>query len=133
MNNDPIADYLTRIRNASLAGLPAVEMPSSSLKVEITKLLQREGYIRSFELKDSGRQSYKTLRLMLKYDDQGYPVIRKLKRVSRPGLRKYSKVDELQRVLGGSGVAVVTTNRGLKSDRECRRDRVSGEILFYVY
>ncbi len=131
MYNDPIADLLTRIRNACQAGLPMVEVPASKLKVEIVKLLQREGYLRSYEIRESG--SHKTLRVLLKYDEEGYPLIRKLVRVSRPGLRKYYKVDNLPRILAGAGVAIVSTPRGLLSDREARRERVGGEVLCYVY
>ena len=131
MYNDPIADLLTRIRNASNVGLPMVEVPLSKLKMEIAKLLQREGYIRSYEVRESGNKQ--TLRILLKYDAQGYPLIRKLQRVSRPGLRKYFKVDNLPRILGGSGVAIISTPKGLLSDREARRERVGGEVLCYVY
>ena len=131
MYNDPIADLLTRIRNASQAGLPMVEVPASKLKVEVVKLLQREGYLRSYEIRENG--DFKTMRVILKYDEEGYPLIRKLQRVSRPGLRKYFKVDNLPRILAGSGVAVVSTPRGLLSDREARKERVGGEVLCYVY
>lgn len=131
MYNDPIADLLTRIRNACQAGLPMVEVPASKLKVEIVKLLQREGYLRSYEIREAN--NHKTLRVLLKYDEEGYPLIRKLVRVSRPGLRKYYKVDNLPRILSGAGVAIVSTPRGLLSDREARRERVGGEVLCYVY
>lgn len=131
MYTDPIADLLTRIRNASNVGLPMVEVPASKLKVEIAKLLQREGFIRSYETREA--EGRKTLRVLLKYDDNGYPLIRKLVRVSRPGLRKYYKVDNLPRILSGAGVAIVSTPRGLLSDREARRERVGGELLCYVY
>lgn len=131
MYNDPIADLLTRIRNASNAGLPMVEVPASKLKVEVVKLLQQEGYLRSHELRENG--SVKTLRVLLKYDEQGYPLIRKLVRVSRPGLRKYFKVDNLPRILGGAGTAVISTPKGLLSDRQARKERVGGEVLCYVY
>jgi small subunit ribosomal protein S8 len=131
MYNDPIADLLTRIRNASNAGLPMVEVPASKLKIEIAKLLQKEGYIRSYEIREAG--NHKTLRVLLKYDETGYPMIRKLVRVSRPGLRKYYKVDNLPRILSGAGVAVVSTPKGLLSDREARKLRVGGELLCYIY
>jgi small subunit ribosomal protein S8 len=131
MYNDPIADLLTRIRNASNVGLPMVEVPASKLKIEIVKVLQQEGYIRSYEIREAG--NHKTIRILLKYDSQGYPLIRKLSRVSRPGLRKYYKVGNLPRFLGGAGTAIVSTPKGLLSDREARRERVGGEVLCYVY
>ncbi len=131
MYNDPIADMLTRIRNASNVGLPMVEVPASKLKIELAKVLQKEGYVRSYEIREAG--DHKTLRVLLKYDSQGYALIRKLVRVSRPGLRKYYKVDNLPRILGGGGIAVVSTSKGLLSDREARREHVGGEVLCYVY
>jgi small subunit ribosomal protein S8 len=131
MYNDPIADMLTRIRNASNVGHPMVEVPASKLKLELAKVLQKEGYIRSFEIRETG--NHKTLRVLLKYDSEGYPLIRKLVRVSRPGLRKYYKVDNLPRILGGGGTAIVSTPQGLLSDREARKARVGGEVLCYVY
>lgn len=131
MYNDPIADLLTRIRNASNAGLPMVEVPSSKLKIEIIKLLLKEGYVRSYETREAG--SHKTLRILLKYDAQGYPLIRKLVRVSRPGLRKYYKANNLPRILSGAGTAIVSTPKGLLSDREARKENVGGEVLCYVY
>lgn len=133
MYNDPIADLLTRIRNACRAGLPMVESPSSKLKVEVVKLLLKEGYIRSYELREDQDRNSKTLRILLKYDEEGMPVIRKIVRVSKPGLRKYYKVDNLPRILSGAGVAIVSTNKGLLTDRACRRERASGEVLCYVY
>ena len=131
MYNDPIADMLTRIRNASNVGLPMVEVPASKLKIEIAKVLQKEGYIRSYEIREAG--NHKTVRILLKYDAQGYPLIRKLTRVSRPGLRKYYKVDNLPRILAGAGTAIVSTSKGLLSDREARKERVGGEVLCYIY
>lgn len=131
MYNDPIADMLTRIRNASNVGLPMVEVPASKLKIELAKVLQKEGYVRSYEIREAG--NHKTIRVLLKYDSQGYPLIRKLVRVSRPGLRKYYKVDNLPRILGGGGTAIVSTPKGLLSDREARREHVGGEVLCYVY
>lgn len=133
MHSDPIADLLTRIRNASGVGHPMVEMPASKLKVELVKLLQKEGYVRGYELRDLPQNGQQVLRVLLKYDANGYPMIRKVNRVSRPGLRKYAKVDNLPRVLAGAGVAVVSTSKGLLSDREARRERVGGEVLCYVY
>lgn len=132
MNTDPIADFLTRIRNASIVSHPTVDMPASKLKIELAKLLQDEGYIQSFETKEDAASGHQTLRLNLKYDEEGFPVIRKLKRISRPGLRRYFKVDNLPRVLSGAGVAVVSTSKGLLSDRAARRERVGGELLCVV-
>ena len=131
MYNDPIADMLTRIRNASNVGLPMVEVPASKLKIELAKVLLKEGYIRSYEIREAG--NHKTLRILLKYDAQGYALIRKLVRVSRPGLRKYYKVDNLPRILAGAGTVIVSTPKGLLSDREARKARVGGEVLCYVY
>ena len=131
MYNDPIADLLTRIRNASSVGLPMVEVPVSKLKVEITRLLQEEGYVRSYEIRETEQK--KTLRIALKYDSNGYPTIRRIARVSRPGLRKYYKVDNIPRILSGAGVAIVSTSKGLLSDREARKQRVGGEVLCCVY
>lgn len=131
MYNDPIADMLTRIRNASNVGHPMVEVPASKLKTELAKVLQKEGYIRSYEIREAN--NFKTLRVLLKYDSEGYPLIRKLVRVSRPGLRKYYKVDNLPRILGGGGTAIVSTPKGLLSDREARKAHVGGEVLCYVY
>lgn len=133
MYNDPIADLLTRIRNACSAGLPLVEVPASKLKVEIAKLLLKEGYVRSYELREDKDKKHKSLRILLKYDEEGFPVIRVIKRVSRPGLRKYSKVDNLPRILAGSGIAIVSTNKGLLTDRAARRERAGGEVLCYIY
>ncbi len=131
MNTDPIADYLTRIRNACRISHPFVEVPASKLKVEMTKLLQREGYIRSYELREDKEKKFQMLRINLKYDDQGYPVIRKLQRYSRPGRRRYSGKN-VTRVLDGAGVAVVSTNKGLLTDREARKQQVGGEVLCFV-
>lgn len=130
MNNDPIADLLTRIRNASQAGLPSLELPSSRLKEDVVRLLQQEGYVRSFERREDGHR--KTLRVNLKYDASGYPLIRKIQRVSRPGLRKYAKVDNLPRELSGAGTVIVSTSQGVMTDRDARAARVGGEILCIV-
>jgi small subunit ribosomal protein S8 len=130
---DPIADMLTRIRNATQASHNSVEMPSSKLKIEIAKILQREGFIRSYELKDVPDRNYQMLRLMLKYDKNGYPLIRHLRRVSRPGLRTYRGVDKIGRILGGAGMSIISTSKGLLTDREARRDNVGGEVLCSIY
>ena len=131
MNTDPIADMLTRIRNANIVSHPEVSMPSSKLKVELAKLLKEEGYITDYEVKENG--CFKTLVITLKYDEAGNPVIANLKRVSKPGLRTYSKSKDLPKVLGGLGIAVVSTSKGLMTDRKARKENVGGEVLCYVY
>ncbi len=133
MQTDPIADLLTRIRNACTVSHPSVEIPASRLKIEIVKLLQREGYVQSYETRENEESGFQTLRVALKYDREGFPVIRKIRRVSRPGLRRYSNVDSLPRVLNGAGVAIVSTNKGILTDREARFEKVGGEVLAYVY
>ncbi len=132
MNTDPIADLLTRIRNASSAGHKHVEVPASKLKIEIVKVLLQEGYIKSYELKEAPKGNFQILRIVLKYDRAGYPVIRKIRRVSRPGLRKYSKVATMPRVLNGAGVAIMSTNKGIITDRVARRENTGGEVLCVV-
>ncbi|MEB3286593.1 MAG: 30S ribosomal protein S8 [Vampirovibrionales bacterium] len=131
MHTDPIADLLTRIRNACLAGLPLVEMPASKLKLELVKVLQHEGYIKSFELRE-GQAGHQTLRVILKYDVEGLPVIREIRRISRPGLRRYAGVDNIPRVLSGAGVTIVSTSKGLLTDRQARKEGVGGELLCQV-
>ncbi|WFE69267.1 30S ribosomal protein S8 [Thiomicrospira sp. R3] len=127
--SDPIADMLTRIRNGQIAGHSNVCMPSSKLKTALAKLLSDEGYVSSYEVKDIDGKSI--LSIDLKYY-QGKPVIELLKRVSRPGLRVYKNKDELPNVIGGLGVAVVSTSKGIMSDREARVQGVGGEIVCYV-
>jgi len=129
--SDPIADLLTRVRNAHSAGHPSVELPRSNMKSEIAKILKREGYIKDFTTE--GQAGKKTLRLYLKYGREDEPVIRGLRRVSRPGLRRYVNATELPRVLGGLGVAIVSTSKGLMTDREARKAKVGGEVLCYVW
>lgn len=131
MNTDPIADMLTRIRNAGLVSHPSVEMPSSKLKVALAKLLKEEGYISNYEEKVDG--SFKTLSIELKYDESNKSVITSLKRVSKPGLRSYCKSKNLPQVLGGMGIAVVSTSKGLLTDRKARKENLGGEILCYIY
>ena len=131
MNTDPIADMLTRIRNANAVSHPAVEMPSSKLKVALARLLKEEGFISSYEEKVDG--SFKTLTIELKQDENKKPVITSLKRVSKPGLRNYCKAKNLPQVLGGMGVAIVSTSKGLLSDRKARKENLGGEILAYIY
>ena len=128
---DPIADMLTRIRNANQVSHATVEMPSSKLKVQLAKLLKEEGYITDYEVKDEGK--FKVLVITLKYDVQNKPIITKLERVSKPGLRNYSKAKNLPKVLGGMGIAVVSTSKGPLTDRKARKENLGGEVLCYVY
>ncbi len=131
MNTDPIADMLTRIRNASMVSLTEVKMPSSKLKVELAKLLKSEGFITDYAVSEEGK--FKVLSITLKYDSKNKPVISKLQRVSKPGLRSYCKAQNLPQVLGGLGVAIVSTSKGLMTDRKARKENVGGEVLCYVY
>ncbi len=128
---DPIADMLTRIRNANMVSHATVDVPASKLKIELAKLLKEEGYISEYEVKEVGK--FKVITITLKYAANGKPVITKLERVSKPGLRHYSKAKNLQKVLGGMGVAVVSTPKGLLTDRKARKENVGGEVLCYIY
>ena len=130
---DPIADMLTRIRNANVAMHDEVSMPSSKRKLALADVLQREGYIASYAESDNTPRPGRTLTIEMKYSPERDRVIRGLRRISKPGLRIYRKRDEIPRVQGGLGVAVVSTNKGLMSDREARRNRMGGEILCYVW
>ena len=129
MLTDPIADMLTRIRNANAARHANVEMPASKLKLEIAKLLHSEGFIRGFQLVGKGR----ALRIRLKYSAQREPVIRGLKRVSKPSRRIYCGKADIPRVLGGLGVAIVSTSQGLMTGHEASRRGVGGEVLAYIW
>lgn len=131
MNTDPIADMLTRIRNANMVSHETVAMPSSKLKVELAKLLKSEGFITDYKVKEDGK--FKVLEITLKYDEKRKPVISKLQRISKPGLRTYCKARCLPKVLGGMGVAIVSTSKGLLSDRKARKENIGGEVLCYVY
>lgn len=131
MNTDPIADMLTRIRNANMVSHKEIELPSSKLKVELAKLLKEEGYISDYTVKEIGK--FKVLNVLLKYDAQNKPVITNLQRVSKPGLRTYSKAKNLPQVLGGMGIAVVSTSKGLLTDRKARKENVGGEVVCYVW
>lgn len=133
MMTDPVADMLTRIRNANTAMHDEVSMPSSKLKAALAGMLQREGYIVGFETVDNVDRPGQTLTIRMKYSPQRERVISGLKRVSTPGLRVYSGSKEIPRVVGGLGVAVVSTSKGLMSDREARRRRLGGEVLCYVW
>lgn len=130
---DPIADLLTRIRNAIMAGHKVVEAPASSLKKEIARILYEKGYILSYKVvADEGKQG--TLKIALKYNQRTKtPAIKSIRRVSRPGLRKYIGVDEMPRVLNGLGIAIISTSRGLMTDKEARNENIGGEVLCYVY
>ena len=130
---DPLADMLTRIRNANTAMHDDVSMPASKLKESLAGVLQKEGYIDHFEIFDNLDRPGRTLKIDMKYSPSRARVISGLKRISKPGLRVYSKADEIPRVLGGLGVAIVSTSRGLMSDREARKRRMGGEILCYVW
>ena len=126
---DPIADMLTRIRNAAQARHANVKVPVSKLKREIAKILHEEGYIRGFQLVGKGRD----VRIRLKYDDHREPIIKGIKRVSKPGRRVYSGTEELPRVLGGLGVAIVSTSQGVMTAKEARKRGIGGEVLGQVW
>ena len=131
MNTDPIADMLTRIRNSNMVSHSTVEMPSSKLKVQLAKLLKEEGFITDYNVKEVGK--FKVLEITLKYDAKNKPIITKLERISKPGLRSYSKAKNLPKVLGGMGIAIVSTSKGLLTDRKARKENIGGEVLCYVY
>lgn len=132
MNTDPIADYLTRIRNANAARLKMVEIPSSGVKRAITAILFDQGYIQNYKFEEDDKQGI--IKIALKYNDSTkVPAITKIDRASRPGLRKYSSATEMPRVLNGLGIAIVSTSRGVITDKEARRENVGGEVLCYVY
>jgi small subunit ribosomal protein S8 len=130
--SDPIADMLTRIRNAVRANKRQVNVRASRICEGIAAALQREGYIDGYDRIDDGRGAQGILRITLKYDPEGRPAISDLKRVSKPGCRTYASVDSLPRVMGGMGVAIVSTSKGVISDRNCRENRVGGEVLCTV-
>jgi small subunit ribosomal protein S8 len=128
---DPIADMLTRIRNANQMKHKTVDVPASKLKNEILNLLKQEGYIVDFERIDDGVQG--TLRIKLKYLENEERVVRGLKKISKPGLRVYAKTDDLPKVLNGLGIAIISTSRGIMTDREARKNKVGGEVIAYVW
>jgi len=130
---DPIADMLTRIRNANVAMRDEVRMTSSNLKENLAGLLRQEGYISAFRTEDNTDRPGATLVIEMKYSPERERVISGVKRVSKPGLRVYTKADKIPRVLGGLGVAVLSTSQGLMTDREARKRRMGGEILCYVW
>ena len=132
MVTDPIADFLTRVRNASSAGHRVVEIPASNLKKEMTKILFDQGYILSYQFNDDSVQG--VIKIALKYNrETKESVIRKIQRISTPGLRKYVGTKELPRVLNGLGVAIVSTSRGVMTGKKARQENVGGEVLCYVY
>ncbi len=132
MNTDPIADYLTRIRNANSAQHRVVEIPASKVKKEITKILFDQGYILSYKFEDNTVQG--TIKIALKYDKMTKePVIKELQRISKPGLRKYAGSSEIPRILNGLGIAIVSTSHGVMTGKQARQENVGGEVLCYVY
>ena len=128
---DPIADMLTRIRNANTSKFKTVDIPASNMKKSIAKILLDEGYISAIEEIDNGTQGI--IRITLKYDEKGKKVIAGLKRISKPGLRIYAAKDELPKVLNGLGIAIISTSQGVMTDREARQKGVGGEVLAYVW
>jgi small subunit ribosomal protein S8 len=132
MVTDPIADFLTRIRNAQMAGHRIVEIPASNLKKRMTEILYNQGYILKYKFEDDSKQG--VIKIALKYDPQTkQPAIHTLERISRPGLRQYSRPADFRRVKNGLGVAIVSTSRGVMTDKEAKSQNVGGEILCYVY
>ncbi|MBR6953695.1 MAG: 30S ribosomal protein S8 [Clostridia bacterium] len=131
--NDPIADMLTRIRNAQVARHDAVVLPASNTKKAIAKILLSEGYVKAVDFIDDGVQG--SIKITLKYTgvNRSTPVIAGLKRISKPGLRVYARCEELPKVLGGLGIAIVSTSRGLMTDKEARKQQIGGEVLAYIW
>lgn len=132
MVTDPIADFLTRVRNAQMAGHRIVEIPASNLKKRITEILYNQGYILKYKFEDDNKQG--VIKIALKYDVQSkQPAIQSLERISRPGLRTYAKPDEFRRVKSGLGIAIISTSKGVMTDKEAKAQNVGGEVLCYVY
>jgi small subunit ribosomal protein S8 len=130
---DPIADLLTRIRNAIMAGHKVVEAPASNLKKEIARILFEKGYILSYKIIDDDKPQG-TLKIALKYNSRSkMPAIKEIQRVSRPGLRQYIGVEDMPRVLNGLGIAIISTSKGLMTDKEAKKEKIGGEVLCYVY
>ena len=129
--NDPIADMLTRIRNAQVARHDSVTIPASNMKKAIAKILLDEGYVKSVENLNEGIQG--SIKITLKYQDKKQPVIVGLRRISKPGLRVYATCEELPKVLGGLGIAIVSTSRGVMPDRAARKENIGGEVLCYIW
>ena len=130
MNTDPIADYLTRIRNAAKAGHKVVNIPASNTKKEMTKILKDKGYILNYKFEEDNKQG--NIKIALKYNGS-VSAIEKLQRVSKPGLRKYTNNQTMPRVLNGLGIAILSTSKGVMTDKEAKRLNVGGEVLCYVY
>ena len=131
MVTDPIADFLTRIRNAQMAGHRLVEIPASNLKKRITEILYQQGYILKYKFEDDNKQG--VIKIALKYDAASkQPAIRSLERVSRPGLRQYAKPTEVKRVINGLGIAILSTSKGVLTDKQAKAENVGGEVLCYV-
>ncbi len=129
---DPISDFLTRVRNASLAGHKIVEIPASKMKLELTRILHEKGYFMSYKLVEG--KPFNVIKIALKYHpDTKKSAIKKIVRVSRPGLRQYAGVEEMPRVLNGLGIAVISSSRGLITDKEAKELNVGGEVICYVY
>ena len=127
---DPIADYLTRIRNANMAKHDSVEIPASNIKKSISEILKREGFIRDYEVADDNKQG--VIKVFLKYGPNGERVISGLKRISKPGLRNYVGAEDLPKVLNGLGIAIVSTSAGVITDKEARQKNVGGEVIAYI-
>ncbi|APB32141.1 MULTISPECIES: 30S ribosomal protein S8 [Enterococcaceae] len=128
---DPIADFLTRIRNANIVKHESLEVPASTIKLEIAKILQREGFVREVEFIEDDKQGI--IRVFLKYGKNDERVITNLKRISKPGLRVYVKADEVPKVLNGLGIAIISTSEGILTDKEARERNTGGEVLAYVW
>lgn len=131
MMTDPIADMLTRIRNGSNAKHDSVDVPASNVKKELAKILLDEGFVKSYDVIEDGKQGI--IRVDLKYGTQNQKVISGIKRISKPGLRVYVKADEVPRVLGGLGIAVISTSKGIMTDKIARKEGVGGEVVCYVW
>ena len=128
---DPIADYLTRIRNANMAKHDSVEIPASNIKKSISEILKREGFIRDYEVADDNKQG--VIKVFLKYGPNGERVISGLKRISKPGLRNYVVAEDLPKVINGLGIAIVSTSAGVITDKEARQKNVGGEVIAYIW
>ena len=128
---DPIADFLTRIRNANMAKHDSVEIPASNIKKSLTEILKQEGFIRDYEVTEDGKQG--VIKITLKYGPNGERVISGLKRISKPGLRNYVSADNQPKVLNGLGIAIVSTSAGILTDKEAREKNVGGEVIAYVW
>ncbi|MDX9714880.1 MAG: 30S ribosomal protein S8 [Dissulfurispiraceae bacterium] len=131
MLTDPIADMLTRMRNALLIRNEKLDIPASKIKVEIAKILKEEGFIKSYKIIKDKKQG--SLRLTLKYTSEGEPVMTGLQKISKPGRRVYVGKDEIPRVIGGVGIAVLTTSKGILTDKKCRNEGLGGEVLCYIW